>query len=344
MSGCGEGATQRFDKIAAAAKEGLTIVERLGAWRHLGSGEAVSVASTLLAPKVLFEEAWRYAMPVWDKRVKTRPLEMQWQCAADLPTVLGNSAELSEVLLNLILNAIDAMPKGGLMTLGLESVDNLVVFSVQDTGTGIDEDIIDRIFDPMFSTKGSGGSGLGLSLARSVAERHGGTLDADSTHGVGSCFRLHLPLASEMTAADTSADVGSAEKPRPASGARVLLVDKSELVRDVMVRAIQGSGFDVDVVSDLDEAEVMLGARSGGYAGLIADAATDRRRAEGFLKHVQKNHAELEGRVIFYSNGALPGPMSDLQTTFGFACLDRSAGLAGVREALAELGTQRDAA
>jgi signal transduction histidine kinase len=296
-SPCGEDAKTRFDSIDAAAKEGLAIVERLGSWARLGRGEAESLTSASLPAKVLFEEAWGYASPVWSNRVQTRPLEMQWRCPDEIPNVLGNSAELREVLLNLILNAIDAMPKGGVLTLGMKADGEAVVFSVQDTGTGIDPEIIERIFDPMFSTKGSAGAGLGLSLARSVAERHGGSLDVESTDGVGSCFRLSIPVASELLAAGTPGDADRPDSHQPASGARLLLVEPSELVRDVMVRALQSSGFDIDVVSDLDEAEVMLGARSG-YAGLIADAAAYRPRVESFLKHVQEDHTELEGRVV----------------------------------------------
>ena len=342
MSPCGEDAAGRFDSIDMAAKEGLTIVERLGAWTRLG-GETGSMTRTSLPAKVLFEEAWVYASPVWGKRVQTRPLELQWQCADEVPNVLGNSAELREVILNLILNAIDAMPKGGILTLGVKADGDAVVFSVQDTGTGIDPDIIDQIFDPMFSTKGSAGTGLGLSFARSVTERHGGSLDVESTDRVGSCFRLRIPMATELLAADSPGRVDHPDNPSPAAGARLLLVEPSDLVRDVMVRALQGSGFDVDVVSDLEEAKVMLGARSG-YAGLIADAAADRPRAEGFLEHVQEHHGELQGRMIFYSNGVLPAAMRELQSTFGFTCFDRSVGLAGLRVALAELSAHREVA
>jgi len=184
---------------------------------------------------------------------------------------------------------------------------------------------------------------LGLSLARSVAERHGGSLDVESTDRVGSCFRLRIPMATELLAADSPGRVDHPDNPSPAAGARLLLVEPSDLVRDVMVRALQGSGFDVDVVSDLEEAKVMLGARSG-YAGLIADAAADRPRAEGFLEHVQEHHGELQGRMIFYSNGVVPAAMRELQSTFGFTCFDRSVGLAGLRVALAELSAHREAA
>jgi len=345
MSACGEDVAARFDSIDGAAKEGLTIVERLGAWTSLGSGDTETMARSCLSPRLLLEEAWRYASPVWSKRVQTRPLEMRWQCPEEVPSVLGHSAELREVLLALMLNAIDAMPKGGIMTLGMEADDDVVVFSVQDTGTGIQAEVLDRIFHPLFSTKGSAGTGLGLSLARSVAERHGGSLGVESTEGVGSCFRLRIPMAGELPGVSAPGDFDHADDPDPslAPGSRVLLVDPSDLVRDVMVRALQGSGFDVDVVSDLDGAEVMLGARSA-YAGLIADAGADRRRSEDFLKHVQKHHAELSGRVIFYSNGALPATMRELQDTFGFASFDRSAGLAGLRGAIADLRAHRDAA
>jgi signal transduction histidine kinase len=341
---CGTGAAARFDAIERATKEGLTIVERLGAWTRVGSGEGEQLASNVLVPKSLFQEAWRFASSVWAKRSQTRALELQWDCPRPVPAVIGSSAELREVLLNLMLNAIDAMPKGGVMTLGLHAEEDTVVFSVRDNGTGIAPDIVGQIFNPLFTTKGSAGTGLGLSLARSVAERHGGSLQVETTERAGSCFTLRIPATAEVpvTVADPEVENG-ADAGSPTAGARLLLVDPSELVRDVMVRALQGSGYEVDVVADLDEAEVMLGARRG-YNGLIADAAADRPRAEGFLQHLGSQHPELEGRVVFYANGQLPPAMLELQRTHGFACFDRSAGLAGLRDALAHLGEARDAA
>ncbi len=340
---CGDDAASRFDAIDLATKEGLTIVERLGAWTRLGTGDGGELTRTVLSPQALFEEAWRYASPVWAKRVQTRRLELEWESPeGELPPVSGNSAELREVLLNLILNAIDAMPKGGVMTLGVAAEGDHIVFSVRDTGTGISDDIVEQIFNPLFSTKGSAGTGLGLSLARSAAERHEGMIEVETTEGIGSCFKLRLPAAAATNVASEEQTEAAEPAVLPSDG-RVLLVDPSELVRDVMVRFLQSSGFDVDVVTDLDEAEVMLDARSA-YTGVVADAAIDLERARRFLGFVRQAQPQLEGRTILYSSGALSNEFKELHTEFGFAYFDRSAGLDGLREATAALTQHRPAA
>ena len=123
----------------------------------------------------------------------------------------------------------------------------------------------------------------------------------------------------------------------------MLLVDPSHLVRDVMVRALQGFGFDVDVVADLDEAEVMLAARSG-YAGVVADAAAGRALLDGFLGRLTATQPGFGSRVVLYATGDLPQQMLDLQAAYGFGYFDRGDGLAALRHALATLGSARSAA
>jgi signal transduction histidine kinase len=118
------------------------------------------------------------------------------------PEAEVNSGQIQQVLLNLIVNARQAMPNGGTLTVGLKtSSDNSVAeISVKDTGTGIPAEKLQRIFEPFFTTKvaderGQGGTGLGLSLARDVMETHGGRIRVESAVGVGTTFTLKLPLA-----------------------------------------------------------------------------------------------------------------------------------------------------
>jgi len=159
---CDAASIQRFSNIELAVKEGLSIVERLNAWTRLDQGvERERGGASVFDPAELLREAWSYAQPQWVRCNATRDLELVWDLA-ETANVSGDRTELREVLLNLILNAVDAMPRGGTLTLRLASGSERVRFIIQDTGIGIAEDQLERIFEPTFSTKGAAGTGLGL--------------------------------------------------------------------------------------------------------------------------------------------------------------------------------------
>jgi two-component system NtrC family sensor kinase len=111
---------------------------------------------------------------------------------ADLPPVLGNADQLRQVFLNLILNAIDAMPQGGTLTVRTLAGASVVVTEIEDSGVGIPDDIRLRLFEPFFTNKPNG-TGLGLSISAHIVTQHGGQIEVDSVAGQGSTFRIVLP-------------------------------------------------------------------------------------------------------------------------------------------------------
>jgi two-component system NtrC family sensor kinase len=122
--------------------------------------------------------------------------------AAGLPLVRGNENRLQQVFFNLILNARDAMPSGGWLTLATRADDDAVVIEVRDTGTGIKPQDIKRIYDPFFTTKGIGrGTGLGLSVSYGILQEHGGAIFVDSAPGQGTTFQVALPPMDAQEAA-----------------------------------------------------------------------------------------------------------------------------------------------
>ena len=189
--------------------------------------------------------------PRWEERVAKGgvPLRLDLRLTP-LPTVMGRPSELNEVITNLILNAIDAMPQGG--TLGIYTRpegDEHVVLTVADTGVGMPEHVRKRIFDPFFTTKGEVGTGLGLSVSYSIIQRHGGEMRAESQPGRGTSFTIVLP-------------VGTAEKnPPPAESealgtrrGRILLVDNELPVMTVLGEMLTEVGHHVLPVSSGAEA------------------------------------------------------------------------------------------
>ncbi len=124
-----------------------------------------------------------------------RLIEMRTQLNATLPLV-GDPAGLREVLYYLIFNSVDAMPEGGTITIKSDQEEGYVLLSVSDTGTGMDEETRRRVFEPFFSTKGTGaGRGLGLSTVHSIVRQHRGEIDVDSAPGQGTTFTLRLPTS-----------------------------------------------------------------------------------------------------------------------------------------------------
>jgi signal transduction histidine kinase len=110
--------------------------------------------------------------------------------------VTGDASKLQQIFLNLLLNAVDAMPEGGEIQIQLTATKKLAQVRIADTGRGIDPDILARIFDPFFTTKEAGrGHGLGLMVTKNILRDHGGRIEASSHLGRGTEFRIELPLA-----------------------------------------------------------------------------------------------------------------------------------------------------
>jgi PAS domain S-box-containing protein len=136
-----------------------------------------------------------------EHQLRTGSIQVRKELAAVSPTVLGIEYKLQQVFLNLFLNARDAMPKGGWLTIVTQEGTNQATVEVADTGSGIPADCLSRIYDPFFTTKDIGkGTGLGLSITYGIVQEHAGTITCDSSVGQGTRFTLTLPLATARTA------------------------------------------------------------------------------------------------------------------------------------------------
>lgn len=129
-----------------------------------------------------------------------RGIEMRTSFEARLPATLGDNGELQEAFLNLLTNAMDAMPNGGLLRLETRSNDGTIRVTIADTGIGIAEADLEKIFEPFFSTKEPGkGTGLGLSICRNIIRAHGGEIEAESCRGAGTTLIITLPVRDHET-------------------------------------------------------------------------------------------------------------------------------------------------
>jgi two-component system, NtrC family, sensor kinase len=139
-----------------------------------------------------------------DHQMRTGRIQVRKELAATGPIVQGTEYKLQQVFLNLFLNARDAMPKGGWLTIVTRAERSSAAIEIGDTGSGIPAEQLSRIYDPFFTTKEIGkGTGLGLSITYGIVQEHGGTITCDSVPGQGTRFSLSLPLASAQLAVRT---------------------------------------------------------------------------------------------------------------------------------------------
>ena len=180
--------------------------------------------------------------------------------AEDLWLAEVDAGQIAQVIRNLVLNAREAMPEGGVLSIRAENVlvgpqedpslppGDYVRVSIRDQGGGIPREVLPKIFDPYFSTKQRGnqkGMGLGLSICHSIMQRHGGAIGVESEPGVGTTFHLHLPASRKLL---------PKEKPSPPTGpprrGKVLVMDDEEGLRNLLGRSLQRMGHEVELVDD----------------------------------------------------------------------------------------------
>lgn len=141
-----------------------------------------------------------------------RGVELDLSVKDGLPRIEADQDQLQQVFLNLINNSLDAMPSGGRLSISTYSAQELVYIEMGDTGEGIEEDQIEMIFDPLFTTKHGGGTGLGLTISKQIISDHGGSIDVESQAGNGTLFRITLPVSprDQHLSADTQEMAGAA--------------------------------------------------------------------------------------------------------------------------------------
>jgi PAS domain S-box-containing protein len=165
--------------------------------------------------------------------------------AADGLWTRGNASELREVFVNLIVNAVDAMPQGGSLTICCQRKADRLHLRFADTGTGMEEEVSERIFEPFYTTKGVLGTGLGLAVSYGILERHRGTISVKSQPGEGTTFTIDLPVG------DTSEQAAPEESTAATvSSLSVLVVDDEEVVRETLA----------EMLVDLDHKVVTAGS------------------------------------------------------------------------------------
>jgi CheY-like chemotaxis protein len=238
----------RLQQILQAGRSGSELVQRL-----LTLSRKTESKQRPIDVNYQIEQARRLL-----ERTIPKMIEIELRLAASLATANADPTQLEQIIMNLAVNARDAMPEGGKLTLGTENVTldedycrrhpgakpgNYVLLAISDTGFGMDKEILDHIFEPFFTTKGVGmGTGLGLAVVYGIVKQHGGYVTCESQPGHGTVFKVYLPAIEEQEI--VSGELAE-ELRLPGGTETILLVEDEEVVRDLGELILCESGYRV---------------------------------------------------------------------------------------------------
>ncbi|MFN6962184.1 MAG: PAS domain S-box protein [Pyrinomonadaceae bacterium] len=256
---------------------------------------------------------------------ETLPKSIRLRCdvPADLWTISADPTQVHQVLMNIAVNARDAMPHGGELSIIARNVrldesyaqmnpeaeaGAYVLVTIEDTGVGMSDDVRERIFDPFFTTKEMGrGTGLGLSTAASIVRAHGGFINVYSELGRGSKFSVYLPAADGAT---ERADETESQKPPRGAGELILVVDDEENIRQATSATLEKFGYRVVTAVDGAEGLAVFAERKNEIAAVVTDLSMPVMDGPAFIRALRRLDA---ARPVIAMSGLMnPGQTTEL--------------------------------
>jgi PAS domain S-box-containing protein len=328
--------TEMIDNVESSARRGADMVRQLLTFARGVEGERL-----LVETKHLFKEMEKIIKGTFPKNI-----DLRTSYPKKFGVVLGDVTQLHQVLLNLCVNARDAMPDGGTLTLEVENVTideacaatlpesrpgRYVIWRISDTGIGIPPEIVERIFEPFFSTKGpERGTGLGLSTVSGIVKSHGGFIQVRSMPGEGSTFSVYLPVDGSITA--SASFTGKIPAKFRGKGETVLVVDDEAAVRQAARAVLMSLNFQVLTAANGLEALVTVGEKKSELKVVITDLHMPGLDGISFVR-VLKSIAP-EARVLVASGRLEEAAANELRALGVEAFLDKPFSQEKLEEAL----------
>ena len=278
--------------IIKTAKDGAKTIKRIQDFARQRRDHAFSP----VAVDQLLLDVSEITRPRWKDHAEAASVQINLELKiSSKALVLGDESELREVLVNMVFNAVDAMPAGGTLTLATREAGEAVEISVSDTGTGMSDDVRSRIFDPFFTTKGKTGMGLGLAVSYGIIRRHEGTVEVESETGSGTSFRITLPSAKNAArpqATDTSAPAIVPESFRT----KFLVVDDEESVRELLRDILEAEGHEVVVAGNGRDALALFAEAE--FAAILMDVGLPGMSGWELARAVRERDARIPLAII----------------------------------------------
>jgi two-component system, cell cycle sensor histidine kinase and response regulator CckA len=300
-----EESEQLLNQIESSAKRGADVVRQVLTFARGMDGER-----SLVQVRHALKEIVKIAQETFP-----RSISLAYRFAEDLWPVTADSTQLHQVLLNLCVNARDAMPRGGSLELTAENllIDNpsnlapdakagpYIVLQVKDTGCGIPPEIINKVFEPFFTTKEVGrGTGLGLSTVQRIVKNHRGHLNVYSEVARGTTFRIYIPATPDAETLQRSTEPANLPQGR---GELILLVDDEPNILMVTRRLLVKHGYQVLTASDGASALALFAEHQGNVQVVITDMMMPHMQGLGLIRAIRESHP----RTKFIAASGLAG-------------------------------------
>jgi len=306
-----ENSRRMLEVLRQSAERGGEMVQQVLSFARGVEGQKVAIQPTYFIKEIL--KVLRETLP--------KNITVKQSLPPDIGAVNGDATQLHQVLMNLCVNARDAMPDGGSLTIGAENTvidehyarmvpdanaGRYVMITVSDTGAGIPEHIKDKIFDPFFTTKEKGkGTGLGLSTVIGIVKSLGGFINVYSEVGKGAKFKIYLPMVETANAAETAADQTGLPL---GNGELILVVDDEAGIRDIAKTTLETFGYRVLTAEDGTEAVAIYASRLGEVQAVLTDMMMPFMDGAATIRALQKLDPQVR---IIASTGLSDGLRSE---------------------------------
>ncbi|MDP1677311.1 MAG: PAS domain S-box protein [Bacteroidota bacterium] len=292
-----------IDRIIEASDRGSSISKQLLLFSRPDQAELQPMSVHMVAEQVT--EFLKHFLP--------KSISVHYNIESTSAVIMGDMGHLHQAILNLSLNAKDAMPEGGVLTVGTklirgervkerfsEAVDHdYVAISINDTGSGMDDEIQQRIFEPFFSTKARGkGTGLGLAIVHGIVKLHQGFIDVESKKGVGTTFTMYFPMISVELSDEQHAE----QEVSIMNCETILIVDDEEMLRDILSESLIDEGYNVLSASDGVEALKIYVEKKDTIALVITDLGMPRMGGEDLFAKLRAMNPNVK---VVVSSGFL---------------------------------------
>ncbi|MFI5322725.1 MAG: ATP-binding protein, partial [Thermodesulfobacteriota bacterium] len=287
-----------IDTIEICANRGASLIQQILVFSKGAGGD-----KALLQTSFLLSETKKILQDTIPKSI-----DISVGISNDLWNIMGESTQLQQVLMNLCVNARDAMPTGGILKISAENLyldrnyaqihidahtGPYVVITVSDTGTGIAPEIMDRMFEPFFTTKDPGkGTGLGLSTAYRIIKDHGGFISVQSKKGLGTEFKLYLPAIETNETKQATYDY---DRNTPlGNGELVLVVDDEEAVLDITKLTLEAFGYQAITADDGAEAVGVYAQNKDNIKAVILDMMMPIMEGSTTIRALKKINPDIK--------------------------------------------------
>src|SRR2546423_7544925 len=280
--------------IVTAAEDAASTVRRIQTFAR----KSIATDLEFLDLPALLRDAIEITRTRWENEARAAGMNIDVTLDAEESVfTMGNASELREVFVNLIVNAVDAMPDGGSLKIGCRRDGDRVHLRFADSGMGMTEEVRERVFEPFYTTKGVHGTGLGLAVSYGIIERHEGMFRVESEVGRGTTFEIALPATDQASATETKP---SASQGMPAM--KVLVIDDEEFVRETLAEMLTMLGHEVTAVDGGREALEKLAA--GAFDLVFTDLSMPEMDGWEVAREIRRRFGNEMSIILITGHGA----------------------------------------